>query len=78
MQGAYYQEAMGVANPNPNPNPRGMYRKVGEYQGTYGSGYKVLGECRGLQRNARGTKGSGYKVPGKGRGMQGNARGTWE
>ena len=31
----------------------------GNKRGTYGSGYKVPGECRVMQGNARGTKGSG-------------------
>ena len=54
------------------------YRRIqGNARRTYGSGFKVPGECWGMQESARGTIASGCKQPGKYRGMQENARETY-
>ena len=45
--------------------------------GLYGTGCKVLEQCRGMKGNTRGTC-ERCKVPGERRGMQGNAKLTWE
>ena len=37
--------------------PRGMQGNAAECQGTYGSGFKVPRECRGMHGNARETMG---------------------
>ena len=57
----------------------------GNARGIHGSGCKVTGECKGMQRNAGGmygnagdtreTYGNWCKVPGECSGMQTNARG---
>ena len=49
----------------------------GNAKGTYGSGCKLPGECRGMQGvqgNARGTHGSGRIVPEKCRGLPGECK----
>ena len=43
----------------------------GYARGTYGSGCKMPGECREMQRNARGMHGYVCKVPVESRGMPG-------
>ena len=54
----------------------------GNAKGTYGSGCKLLGECRecrgmqGMQGNARGTYGSGCIVPEKCKGLPGECKGV--